>query len=149
MNIFNRNTPALKTNRPQDPFAVMNEMMKTMWNEGTNVEAFSPSVEVNETKNEYRVTAELPGMTKDNIDVQFEGNTLYLKGEKDMSRENTDDERLHYTERSYGSFTRVIPFGEEVDADKIEADFKNGVLALKLVKKPIDKKSQNSRITIR
>ena len=148
MNFLTSNVPMLRSNRPQDPFAVMNEMLKTMWHEGSTNDAFSPCVEVNESKTEYRVSAELPGLAKENVDVQFEGNTLYLKGEKEIHREKNEDEKTHYSERSFGSFMRAIPFGEEVDANKIEADFKNGVLSIRLLKRPMDKKNISSRISI-
>lgn len=149
MNLFKRNnTPALRSNRPQDPFALMNELMSNIWSEGNTVKEFSPSIEVKESKTDYRVMAELPGMNKEDVDVHFEGNTLYMKGEKRTHRENNEDERIHYSERYYGSFMRAIPFGDEVDTSKIDAEFNNGVLTVKLTKKPFDK-PQTSRISIR
>lgn len=149
MNLFRKNSaPALRSNRPQDPFALMNELMSNMWSEGNVAKEFSPSIEVKETKNDYCVVAELPGMTREDIDVQFDNNVLYVKGEKRSQRENNEDERIHYSERFYGSFMRSIPFGDEVDSDKIDAQFKDGVLSVKLTKKPLDK-PKSSQITIR
>jgi HSP20 family protein len=149
MNLFKRtNAPVLKSNRPQDPFSLMNEMMNNMWTEGSYGKDFSPSVEVKETKTDYSVIAELAGMNKEDIDVHFENNTLYLKGEKKYEKKSNEDEKVQYTERYYGSFMRNIPFADEIDTQKIDADFKNGLLTIKLAKKPIDR-SYTSKITVK
>lgn len=152
MSIFKRTVPALRSNRPHDPFALMNEIMSSMWSDNPSssmMKEFAPSIEVKETKNDYSVIAEIPGMAKEDIDVSFENNTLYLKGEKKSHRENKDDERVHYSERFYGSFMRAIPFGDEIDAGKIEADYNNGVLSVKLAKVPVDVKPAASKIPVR
>ncbi len=149
MSIFKRTVPALRSNRPHDPFAMMNEIMNSMWNEPPSMKEFTPSIEVKETKNDYSVIAELPGMSKEDIDVSFENNTLYIRGEKKSQRENKEDEKVHYTERFYGSFMRSIPFGDEIDAGKIEADYNSGVLSVKLAKIPVDVKPVASKIPVR
>jgi len=149
MSIFKRTVPVLRSNRPHDPFAMMNEIMNSMWNEAPSMKEFAPSIEVKETKNDYSVIAELPGMSKEDIDVSFENNILYLRGEKKSQRENKEDEKIHYTERFYGSFMRAIPFGDEIDASKIEADYNSGVLSVKLAKIPVDVKPVASKIPVR
>ena len=149
MNLFKRNAaPVLKSNRPQDPFSLMNEIMNNMWTEGSYGKDFSPSVEVKETKNDYAVVAELAGMNKEDIDVHFENNTLYLKGEKKYEKKSNEDEKVQYSERYYGSFMRTIPFAEEIDAQKIDANFKDGLLTIKLAKKPFDRAYAN-KITVK
>lgn len=140
MNLFKRNLHSLANpNRPQDPFALMNEMMANFWSDNRLVKDYSPSVEVKETKTDYSVTAELAGLSKEDVEIEFENNSLCLKGEKKYERENNTDEKIHYTERYYGSFTRIIPFVEEVDVQKIDAQFKDGLLSICLPKKPVDK----------
>ena len=94
-----------------------------------------PSVDVDETDKGYRVTAELPGLEQKDVDVQLNENTLTIKGEKREERSEGQGGR-RYAERSYGRFERVIPFDAEVDADKVQASFKNGVLTVELPKNP-------------
>lgn len=107
---------------------------------------FSPSIELKETENSYQVEVDIPGMKKQDIELHFENNSLYIKGEKKEENEKKDGERTHYTERFYGSFTRKIPFSEEVDAQKINAKYADGVLKIQLAKKPSDSPSSRSII---
>lgn len=99
---------------------------------------FMPTVEVKETKNAYLVDVEIPGMKKEEIELNFENNTLYLRGEKKEETEKKEGERVYYSEKYYGSFSRQIPFTEEVDAQKIDAKYENGVLKINLEKKITD-----------
>jgi len=94
---------------------------------------FMPRVDVKEDDKEINVTAELPGMDEKDIDVTFSGDSLTIKGEK---QEETEDKGKDYyrTERRYGSFQRVIPISTEVDESKAEADFKKGILKIRLPK---------------
>ena len=94
-----------------------------------------PRVDVSETEAEYEVTAELPGMEEKDVEVLLDQNMLTLKGEKKAEREEKRKD-YHLTERSFGSFRRTIPLPVEVDRDKVEAGFKNGVLTVKLPKAP-------------
>jgi HSP20 family protein len=89
-----------------------------------------PSVEISETENEVKVTAELAGLDEKDIEVQIEDNVLTLRGEK---RTETEDKERRYTERSYGRFERRLALGE-VDEDRATATFKNGVLTVTLPK---------------
>jgi HSP20 family protein len=94
---------------------------------------FNPRVDVTETDQEVRITAELPGLEEKDIDVSLSNDILTLKGEKKSEQE---DKRENYyrMERSYGSFQRSIQLPQEVDGDKVEATFKNGVLQITLPK---------------
>ena len=89
--------------------------------------------EVEETDREVVVRVELPGMEKEDCRVTIEGNTLYLSGEKRFERE-TSDSTYHIMERAYGSFQRAIPLPRDVDGDRAEATYKNGVLTVRLPK---------------
>lgn len=95
--------------------------------------AFIPRVDVSETDREIKVSAELPGLDENDIDVSLTRDTLTIKGEKKEEKEEkgTDYYRM---ERSYGSFSRSIPLPVEVDTDKVEATFKKGVLHVTLPK---------------
>jgi len=92
-----------------------------------------PAVDVFEKEDRFVVKAELPGMKEDDIDVSVVGDTLSIKGEKKTETE-TKDEDYYRCERSYGSFYRSIPIPSNVDADKIEASFEDGVLEVALPK---------------
>jgi len=94
---------------------------------------FMPHVDVKEDDKEIKVTAELPGMDERDIDVTLSGDSLTIKGEK---HEETEDKGKDYyrSECRYGSFHRVIPLSAEVDESKAEADFKKGVLKIRLPK---------------
>lgn len=105
-----------------------------------------PAVEVTETNDELRVTAELPGMTKENVEISLEGSLLMLRGEKKEERTEDDkDRKVHVYERSYGSFVRSFMLPREIDAEKIRADFADGVLTLHL---PKTEKAKGRKIEI-
>jgi len=95
--------------------------------------AFSPKVDVVENEKEIRIHAELPGMDEKDIDVSLSQNSLTIRGEKREEKEDKGKEYYHM-ERSYGSFTRVIPLPLEVDESHIKANFKKGVLSITLPK---------------
>jgi HSP20 family protein len=108
--------------------------MMAPWRRATReVFRFTPDVDVAETDKEYRVTAELPGLSKDDIEISLEEGTLTISGEK---REEKKEEKENYwrTERSYGSFVRRIPLPTGVNEDAVEASFKDGVLTITLPK---------------
>ena len=89
--------------------------------------------EVEETEKEVVVSVEVPGMEKEDCRITIEGNMLYLSGEKRFERE-TLDSTYHVMERAYGAFQRNIPLPLNVDTDKAEASYKNGVLTVRLPK---------------
>jgi len=89
--------------------------------------------EVEETGKEIMVRVEVPGMDKEDCQITIEGNMLYLSGEKRYERE-THDSTYHVMERAYGSFQRAIPLPRNVDTNKAEANYKNGVLTIRLPK---------------
>lgn len=95
----------------------------------------APAVDVVEKDNTYEITAELPGIDEKNVEVKLVSGNLTIKGEKQEEKEETKkDYYLH--ERHFGSFERSFGVPEDVDAEKIEAAFKKGVLTVKLPKKP-------------
>jgi HSP20 family protein len=97
-----------------------------------------PSVDVDETDKAYKVTAELPGMEQKDVEVTLRDNALIISGEKRREHKEENGGRT-YAERSYGRFMRSIPLDAEVDADKVQANFKNGILAVELPKNPAAK----------
>ena len=93
----------------------------------------APAVDVVETENEFKVTAELPGLDEKNIEVTVANNVLTIKGEKQEEKEEKKKD-YYVQERHYGSFERRFDLPDSVDAAKIEATFKQGVLTLTLPK---------------
>jgi HSP20 family protein len=94
----------------------------------------SPAVDVVDKEKAYEITAEVPGMGADNIEVKLVNDSLVIKGEKKESREESKGES-HLSERRYGSFERKFRIPEGVDSGKIEANLKSGVLTIVLPKK--------------
>lgn len=92
-----------------------------------------PAVDVYEEKDAVVVKAELPGMEKDDIEVTLTGTTLTLKGEK-KKEEEVKERDFYRCERSYGSFSRIIPLPADVKPDLVKATFNNGVLEVRLPK---------------
>jgi HSP20 family protein len=108
---------------------------------------FTPSLDVTETDAEIRVTAEIPGINEDEIDISMSNNRLSIKGEKRAEHEEKG-RNYHRVERSYGSFNRTVPLPPGVvDADKVKATYKNGVLTITLPKLPEVQQSVK-RITV-
>lgn len=93
----------------------------------------TPTLDMDEDENEIRVRAELPGVEKDDFKVEVVGNRLTIRGEKKTSKEEKKKDYF-YTECSYGSFARTVTLPCEVNADKVDAKLKNGVLDLRLPK---------------
>ena len=101
----------------------------------------TPSVDLYEEKDDIVVKAELPGLERDNIEVNLSDNRLTIKGEK-KQEEEVKKENYYRSERSYGSFIRTLELPREVQTDKVKAAFKNGVLEIRLPKTEEAKKKE-------
>lgn len=88
-----------------------------------------PSVEITEHDNELRVTAEMSGLEDKDVEVLLDDGVLILRGEK---RAENEDKNRRFSERFYGRFERRIPLGRDIDQDKIDAQFSNGLLTVTL-----------------
>ncbi|MBL6852101.1 MAG: Hsp20/alpha crystallin family protein [Alphaproteobacteria bacterium] len=127
---------------PFEPFSSFRQEMDRLFDDffapartsapGNGGSLLRPSIEMNEDDKAYHVTAELPGLDMKDISLDMRENTLSISGEKKSEK----TEGTHYTERTYGRFERVIGLPQEVDADKVSASFKNGVLTIDLPKNP-------------
>jgi HSP20 family protein len=134
---------------PFRDFERMRRDMDRMWNSffergtigGEDGGEWLPSLDVAETKNEIVVKAEVPGLEPKDIDISLSDGLLTIKGEKKQEREEKE-ENYHLVERSYGSFTRLIRLPNEVQSDKINASYKNGVLKVVLPKSEEAKKKE-------
>lgn len=140
---WKRGSRDLARTSPDNVFSALQREMNALFDEFFNTWAnvpmpstrfaFSPSITVQESAKEYRVTAELPGLTEKDIKVELTANALTISGEKKEEREEKHGTTV-YSERSYGSFYRSIPLPEAVDRNKVKAQFKNGVLTVTLPK---------------
>lgn len=141
------NERELAVRRREDPFMTLQDEMNRLFedfmgdpfrfslakrNDWSGVD-FYPSVDVSESDREVVVTADLPGMDENDVQVNFDRGVLTISGEKRTEREEKD-KRYHRIERSYGSFRREVPMPCEVDEDKITATFKKGELKVVLPK---------------
>ena len=109
--------------------------------------ATAPAVDVAETEKAYEITAELPGMDEKNVEVKFADGVLTVKGEKQEEKEEKKKD-YYLSERSYGSFQRAFQVPDGVDADKIEASFKNGVLTVTMPKS-VEAQKSAKKITVK
>ena len=100
----------------------------------------APALDVYEQKDDLIVKAEIPGLTKDELDISLEGNTLTIKGEKKKEEEVKEDD-YYRCERTFGAFSRSVELPMEVQTDKVNASFKNGVLEIRLPKTEEAKKN--------
>lgn len=100
--------------------------------------AWVPAVDIFETENDWVLKADLPEVSMEDIDIQIENGTLTLKGERKFQR---DEKGKGFTqvERNYGAFARIFSLPDSVDAEKVRADYAQGVLTVTLPKKEIAK----------
>jgi HSP20 family protein len=125
-----------------NPFLALHREMNRMFDEafrsfdigsfGSSAMMGWPNVELNETEKEVKVVAELPGLEQNDVAIELSDGVLTISGEK---KSETEDKGRFFSERYYGHFERRIPV-DDVDADKVDASFKNGVLTVTLPKLP-------------
>jgi HSP20 family protein len=106
-----------------------------------------PAIDMAETDDAVEITADIPGVDADDLDVSLNGDVLVIKGEKSDAR-TQDDKNYHLTERSYGSFHRQIPLGFTPADDAIDGHFADGVLTVN-IPKPADARTSNRKIAIK
>ena len=107
--------------------------------------AWAPPVDIAEEKDRILITAELPGFKENEIEIQTENGMLTLRGERRFEKES-DGKNFHRVERSYGQFLRSFSLPNNVDREKIQATFKDGLLQVELPKRE-DAKPKTIKIT--
>lgn len=107
-----------------------------------------PAVEISETDKEYTLKAELPGMMKKDLNIDYEKGILTISGEKFEEKKEGDNRRYHLIERSFGTFDRSFTFPEIVDSEKISAEFNDGMLFVHLPKNEEARKPRGRKIEI-
>jgi HSP20 family protein len=123
-----------------NPFREMDEMLKSFRvpREAGPLADFTPAVDISEKDKEYLVKAQLPGVKKDDVKVEFLNGVLTLSGERKFETDEKT-EKTHRIESAFGAFTRSFTVPEDVLADKIAADYKDGILFVHLPKTDIKK----------
>ncbi len=95
---------------------------------------WAPSVDIDEDANQYLIKADLPGVDKENIDVKLENGMLSIRGDKHTESETDKGGKHHRRERFHGTFARSFTLPDSIDADKVDAAYKDGVLTLAIPK---------------
>ena len=140
-----------------DPFrdlAVLQDRMNRLFNDSyaprqedhlLNRGTWTPAVDIYEAEGGLVIKAELPDMKREDIEVSVENNTLSIRGERKLDSE-LKQENFHRVERAYGSFVRTFSLPATVDSAKIAAEYKNGVLTLRL---PVREEAKPRMIDVR
>jgi HSP20 family protein len=127
----------------QDPFQglrLFEDAVTRLMSEPRTARPWSPPVDILESENELVVKADLPDVNESDIDVQVERQTLTIRGERKFEKE--ENAGFHRIERSYGSFLRSFAVPSTVDTEKVGAEYRNGVLTVRLPKKEAAKPRQ-------
>ena len=126
-------TPFRELARLEREMEEMFGRMPTLW--GDAERGWAPAVDMVDRKDEIALLVDLPGLTEKDVEVTVQDGTITIKGERKAETEEKKDDD-YYCERSYGSFLRSLPLPTGVEAEKVKATFKNGVLEVHLPKVP-------------
>ena len=108
------------------------DLLEAFWDRREHGE-FSPATDITEDDGHYVVTAEIPGLKRNDISVEVRDGVLTIHGEKKSEREEKSEKR-RYVERRFGSFSRAFTLPSDADETKVEAAFKDGVLTVTIAK---------------
>lgn len=117
------------------------DTMNRLFTEPNGDRPWVPAVDIRENEQELVLTADVPGLKFEDIDVRIENGTLSVKGERKFESSN-EKNGWHRVERRYGAFQRVFDLPDTVETEGVKADYKNGVLTVVLPKKEIAKPKQ-------
>lgn len=121
---------------PRNRMRLFNEfdrMFNDVWNTPATPSKWGLALDVSESEDGYIVSASLPGINPDDINITLEDNVLTIQGET-TSENESEDTRYHLRERRFGSFSRSLRFPVAVNGDAVEANYENGVLSLHVPK---------------
>lgn len=124
-----------------DPDRFFNDFGLEKWHSDTH---WNPSVDLSETENDYKVRAELPGLSKDDIKISYKDSMLLISGEKKHKKEDKES-NYHRIERRYGKFQRAFRM-DDVKANDIKAEYKDGVLTIDV---PKSEKAKPKQIAVK
>jgi HSP20 family protein len=148
----NKNPSAVTPSSVWDPFATLRDLMR--WDPFREIAPvtrreiladFDAAFEVKETKDGYVFKADVPGIKESDLAINLTENRLTVSGKREAEKQQESDTYFSY-ERSYGSFTRSFTLPEGVDAEKVNASLKDGVLTINVAKKP---EAQPKKVSIK
>jgi HSP20 family protein len=156
---FSRNQSMARWSEENDPFLAMRREMNRLFDDvfgGFGLpSAFgpvlrqmpaAPKIDVSETDNEIQITAEMPGIDQNDVEVLLEDDRLIIRGEKKEEREDKD-RNYHVRERVQGAFSRTLPLPFAPDPNQVKAEFRNGVMTI-TIPKPQEVKQKQHRIEV-
>lgn len=115
------------------------------WDEGGDEFLFAPPADVVQSDESYEVSLDLPGMKPEEVAIEWKDGQLWISGQRSRAHEEKG-KTFHRVERHYGQFRRVLPLGADIDADKIEAKYHDGVLQITV---PRTAESRAKRIEVK
>jgi HSP20 family protein len=101
-----------------------------------HAETWTPPIDVYETERSYVITAEVPGLSRDQVDLAVEDSRLTIRGRRDGRPPSAGAVHFHQIERGHGSFHRTFEFAEKLDAERVTAEMADGVLTISIPKVP-------------
>ncbi len=138
--------PFQRTSLIDDPFSFLRQEIDRLFEVSSSIEGLRPQFETKENDNCIEITAEVPGVAEEDINLSFSNGILTVSGEK-KSEEKKEGETYHITERQYGSFSRSLKLPYEPEQNAITASFKDGILKI-MVPKPKEMKPDVYKIPI-
>lgn len=133
MNNVTRWNPTTAYLTTREPFYRLFDSFFNSDVQGEETRAWVPPVDIQETADAYLFHAELPGLTKEDIRITLENNVLRVSGERKLEKD-AKKENYHRVERTYGTFTRTFALPTQVEADRVQAAFENGILTVTVPK---------------
>ncbi|MFD1328210.1 Hsp20/alpha crystallin family protein [Mycoplana ramosa] len=147
--------PFSGTSMTNDPFFSLQQGMNRLFDEvfqGTRSPIaereqgmLMPRINVSETENQIRVTAELPGVAEEDVDITLDDDLLTIRGEK-RTEAKEEKENYHFVERSFGQFQRSIRVPHSINPDDVHADMTNGVLTITLPKNAAQEQTRRIKV---
>lgn len=126
----------IKVARPQMP-RLVDDMFRSFFDEPAHstLDTWRPAMDAKELDHGYEISFSMPGFKKDEIHVSFSQNTLTIKGEHSVKKENEEQGNYLYREIAYGTFERSLYLPDNIDPNKVDANYQDGVLHISVAKK--------------
>ncbi len=135
----------VRYNRPKNNLMSkrFSDIMDEFFNDAVNTrrDNFVPGIDIAETENQFEISAELPGMKKEDINISLDNSRLTISGERSL-KEEEEGKTFHRVETSYGSFNRSFQLPDNVDEESIKASYEDGLLNITIAKREDKVKKQ-------
>ena len=133
---------------PEYLFDTVRRDLERLTNRSSLHGKFRPCCEIRENEKEYNVKVQLPGLNKEDIDIELSDNILTIRAEM-KQEEIKDEEKMHMSEIAYGEYEKSIQFPEEIDVEHCSSEYKNGILTIMLAKRNEEKKNTVQKISVK